>query len=227
MGPTSQLRSFVNRITELLIERKEIDEALSDTYRDAESNGYDVKALKLSMRRRGETEAQRRKRQETEAIAEVYSAAIGDLFGKPLDDMARRRLDEQMQGAQPELPTDERPGEPAPEAPAEEVAPPEPPETPEQAREKGKQARRDSLRIVENPYHSASPLRAAWDEGWCEEDGSDGMEVPAAWKRAPKPEEPKPDGPKSEDAAKADDNPRPEDDPPAGAPPDAPEQPEA
>jgi uncharacterized protein (UPF0335 family) len=48
------------------------------------------------------------------------------------------------------------------------------------------------------------PRRAAWDEGWCAETGTDGMEVPEAWRRrkpkrkADEPDDetadPKPDG---------------------------------
>ena len=28
------------------------------------------------------------------------------------------------------------------------------------------------------------PRRAAWDEGWCAETGSDGMDIPEAWRRS-------------------------------------------
>ncbi len=145
------------------------------------------------MRRRHESPEARAKRQETEAIAELYSAAIGDLSGKPLDDLTRRRIDEEMQRqrAAGQPPADDS----HPELPQEATTPATPPETPEQARDKGKQARKDGARIVDNPYHSSSPLRAMWDEGWCEEDGSDGMEVPAAWKRAKPEEDKKPDDP--------------------------------
>lgn len=196
VGPARELKDLVDRIVALDIELKDamadIKGQIVDVYEEAEGRGYDAKALKIAVRRRHESAAQRAKRQETEALADVYSAAIGDLFGKPLDDLTRRRLDEQMRRAQGDK---EVSAEQNPELPTEATEPAAPPESPEQAREKGHLARREGLRVVDNPYHSASPLRAAWDEGWCEEDGSDGMEIPAAWRRAAeeKDEDGKPD----------------------------------
>jgi hypothetical protein len=39
--------------------------------------------------------------------------------------------------------------------------------------------------VFKNPYVAGDPRRAYWDEGWCEEVGSDGMDVPDAWRRKP------------------------------------------
>lgn len=196
IGAAQELKSLVDRIVALEIERKladtEFKSDIEDVYLEADGKGYDKKALKLAVRRRHESPEARAKRHETEAIAELYSAAIGDLSGKPLDDLTRRRIDEEMQRQQQA--GTPQPDANSPELPQEATQPAVPPETPEQARDKGKQARKDGVRIVDNPYHSSSPLRAMWDEGWCDEDGSDGMEVPAAWKRA-KPDDKKPDDP--------------------------------
>lgn len=209
MGAAQELKSIVERIVALQIEKKgaikEYYDDIDDVYEEAEGKGYDKKALKIAVRRRHESAEQRAQRLETEAMADLYAAAIGDLAGKPLDDLTRRRIDEQMRRQRGEA------GEPPEQSaqqdlPEEATTPAEPPETAEQAHEKGRQARKDGARIVDNPYHSASPLRAAWDEGWCEEDGSDGMEVPAAWKRA------KPEG----DDKKPDDDKPQGDQPPAG-----------
>lgn len=197
MGAAQELKNIVERIVALQIEKKgaikDYEDDIDEVYAEAEGKGYDKKALKIAVRRRHESAEQRAQRLETEAMADLYAAAIGDLAGKPLDDMTRRRIDEQMrrqQGEQtPEPPKAQQ------DLPQEATTPAEPPETAEQAHDKGKQARKDGARIVDNPYHSASPLRAAWDEGWCEEDGSDGMEVPAAWKRAKPEEDKKPDDP--------------------------------
>jgi uncharacterized protein (UPF0335 family) len=190
MGAAQELKNIVDRIVALNVERKtalaEFDEDIEGIYTEAENKGFDVKALKLAVRRRHETPEQRAKRYETEALADMYSAAIGDLAGKPLDDLTRRRIDEQMRRQQPQGISEP---DPQSELPPEAVQPQEPSETAEQAREKGKQARRDGKRVVDNPYHSSSPLRAAWDEGWCEEDGSDGMDIPAAWRRDKKRED--------------------------------------
>jgi uncharacterized protein (UPF0335 family) len=201
-GPARELKDYVDRIVAKEIELKqtttELKGDIDEIYKDADEKGYDAKALKIAVRRRHESAEARAKRQETEALADLYSAAIGDLFGKPLDDLTRRRLDDQMRkpdGQQENAEQQER----HPELPDEATTPAEPAETAEEARAKGKQARKDGLRIVDNPYHSSSPLRAAWDEGWCEEDGSDGMEVPAAWKRTKPPEEEKKPDDKNED----------------------------
>ena len=200
-GPARDLKDFVDRIVAREIELKqttaELKEDIAAIYEEADGKGYDAKALKIAVKRRHESADARAKRQETEALADLYSAAIGDLFGKPLDDLTRRRLDEQMK--RPEGQGDGAGEEPHPELPEEATQPAEPAETAEQAHVKGKQARKDGLRIVDNPYHSSSPLRAAWDEGWCEEDGSDGMEVPSAWKRTKPPEEDKKDGEDGDD----------------------------
>jgi uncharacterized protein (UPF0335 family) len=194
MGAAQELKNIVDRIVALNVERKatlaEFDEDIEGIYTEAEGKGFDVKALRLAVRRRHETPEQRAKRYETEALADMYSAAIGDLAGKPLDDLTRRRIDEQMRQQQQQ---GQEPPEPSAQSELP-TQPTEPVETADQAREKGKQARRDGKRIVDNPYHSSSPLRALWDEGWCEEDGSDGMEVPQAWRRAKPPEEEKKDG---------------------------------
>lgn len=204
-GPARELKDYVDRIVAKEIELKqtttELKGDIDEIYQDADEKGYDAKALKIAVRRRHEFAEARAKRQETEALADLYSAAIGDLFGKPLDDLTRRRLDEQMRKPDEHHPPGEGEAQAAQnELPDDATTPPEPSETPDEAKDKGKQARKDGLRIVDNPYHSSSPLRAAWDEGWCEEDGSDGMEVPQAWKRTKPPEkEKKPDDNEGDD----------------------------
>lgn len=189
IGAAQELKNLVERIVAVEIERNQADAEfkshIADLYTEAESNGYDKRALKLAVRRRHESVEQRAKRHETEALADLYAAAIGDLGGKPLDDLTRRRLDEQSPHAAGATGADNAQDELL----AEGTEPSAPAETAEAAKERGKQARKDGQRVVDNPYHSASPLRAAWDEGWCEADGSDGMEIPAAWRRAKKPED--------------------------------------
>lgn len=55
-----------------------------------------------------------------------------------------------------------------------------------EAREEGAQAHRDGARIIDNPYTAGDPRRASWDEGFCAASGSDGMDIPEAWRRKPK-----------------------------------------
>lgn len=224
MGAAQDLKNLVERIVALQIEKKgaikEYDEDIDDIYVEAEGKGYDKKALKIAVRRRHESAEQRALRLETEVLADMYAAAIGDLAGKPLDDLTRRRIDEQMRKHRGEEVPPEQSAQQ--DLPQEATEPAAPPETHEQAKDKGKQARKDGQRIVENPYHSSSPLRAAWDEGWCEEDGSDGMEIPAAWRREKPPEEEKPADAKSDGGGEGDDKKPPA--PPAG---DGAQQPQA
>ncbi len=47
--------------------------------------------------------------------------------------------------------------------------------TPDEAEEMGRQAYRDDLRIVDNPFPWDHPHRHRWDLGWRKESGSDGM----------------------------------------------------
>src|SRR6185312_3185013 len=56
-----------------------------------------------------------------------------------------------------------------------------------QARQQGTEAARQGKPVTANPFPPRSPLRAAWDEAWCHELGSDGMDIPAALRPAAKP----------------------------------------
>lgn len=71
------------------------------------------------------------------------------------------------------------------------VAPSEEPtneeDTEEVARAKGAAAAQSGQKVTSNPYPPRSPQRAWWDESWCQAAGSDGMDLPAAWKPTPKP----------------------------------------
>ncbi len=51
------------------------------------------------------------------------------------------------------------------------------------AREEGAKAAASGAGVFANPYVAGDPRRAAWDEGWCRETGSDGMDLPAAFRR--------------------------------------------
>lgn len=203
IAPTRELRAIVDRIVNLQKEKreaiKEFDGQITDAFEAAERKNYDIPALKLAIRRRHESASARQTRMETEELADIYSAAIGDLFGRPLDDLTRRRIDERKREQDEKAtPSDAPPigGDDAPQTPtaAESEPPAGPTETIEQAHDRGKADHKAGKRIIDNPYHSSDPKRAAWDEGWCEEDGSDGMDIPAAWRRKPKAEDEKGEG---------------------------------
>lgn len=78
-----QLRSIVDRIERLEAEKAEIAEQIKEVYAEAKGNGYDVKILrKVVVIRRQD----RAKRQEEEAMTDLYLSALGEL---PLFESAR------------------------------------------------------------------------------------------------------------------------------------------
>lgn len=186
----SQLRSIVERVEKLEQEKQAIADDIKGVKQEAKSNGFDVKTINAIIRLRKMDAAERA---EAEALLEIYMAALGMLGGTPLGDAARRRLAEKPADEQAEAEDDDRAGEQPDET--------EPPagetidaEAVAGARESGGQAHREGKRIVDNPYIAGDPRRAAWDEGWCFEAGSDGMDIPEAFRRRKKDKTRKSDG---------------------------------
>lgn len=69
-----QLRLFIERAERIHEEVKGANDDLADVFKEAKSNGFDVKAMKACMRlRRLETHT----RQEEEALLETYKVALG------------------------------------------------------------------------------------------------------------------------------------------------------
>jgi uncharacterized protein (UPF0335 family) len=71
-----QLKSVIERIERLEEEKKTISEDISDVYKEAKGNGYDVKALRTIVRIRKQ-DANERAEQET--VLETYLHALGML----------------------------------------------------------------------------------------------------------------------------------------------------
>lgn len=188
-----QLKGIVERITRLEQEKKEIADDIKDIYKEAKSNGFDPKALRKIVKESQQTPGQRAAARETEAITDIYRANLGMLDGTPLGDAARKKFEEEMARAAKKAREEDEDAAAAGDG-ATEDKPPE--DTEDQAREKGREAHAAGAKITQNPYPAGSRNRAAWDEAWCEADGSDGMDVPDAWRRAPKEEE----EPEGEDA---------------------------
>lgn len=69
-----QLRLFVERIERLEEEKKGIGEDISDTYREAKSQGYDPKIMRQIVKLR---KMPVHDRKEMEAIMDVYKSALG------------------------------------------------------------------------------------------------------------------------------------------------------
>lgn len=70
----SQIRSFVERIERLEEEKKAISDDIKDVYAEMKGQGFDTKAIKTIIKLRKKDVS---KRQEEEAVLELYMAALG------------------------------------------------------------------------------------------------------------------------------------------------------
>jgi uncharacterized protein (UPF0335 family) len=71
-----QLKSIIERIERLEQEKAEIAEQIKEVFAEAKGNGFDVKILRKVVRIRKQDRA---KRQEEEAILDLYLSAIGEI----------------------------------------------------------------------------------------------------------------------------------------------------
>jgi uncharacterized protein (UPF0335 family) len=71
-----QLKSIIERIERLEVEKGEIAEQIKEVFAEAKGNGFDVKILRKVVRIRKQDRA---KRQEEEAILDLYLSAIGEI----------------------------------------------------------------------------------------------------------------------------------------------------
>jgi len=72
----SQLRSVVERIERLDLEKSEIAEQIKEVFAEAKGNGFDVKSIRKVVKLRKQDRA---KRQEEEAILDLYLSALGEV----------------------------------------------------------------------------------------------------------------------------------------------------
>ena len=70
-----QLKSIIDRVERLEVEKAEIAEQIKEVYLEAKGNGFDVKILRKVVRIR---KIDRAKRQEEDAILDLYLTATGD-----------------------------------------------------------------------------------------------------------------------------------------------------
>jgi len=70
-----QIRSIIDRVNRLEIEKEEIAAQIADVYAESKANGFDVKILKKVVRI---LKQDRAKRAEEEAITDLYLAAAGE-----------------------------------------------------------------------------------------------------------------------------------------------------
>lgn len=190
---SDQLRSIVERVERLEEEKKSIADDIKEIYAEAKGNGFDPKTIKEIVKLRA---LDANERAEREALLDIYKAALGMLGDTPLGAAALDRLTRRPERR------DHPPAKPASDAPAdmdaafatkpaekpkEEPAPDHPGPTIEQAAEMGAAAAREGKPVTSNPFPARDPRRARFDEAWCAALGTDGMDIPDAWKRAPKP----------------------------------------
>lgn len=71
-----QLKSIIERIERLEQEKSEINEQIKEVKAEAKGNGFDVKIIAKVIRLRKQDRA---KRQEEEAILDLYLSAIGEI----------------------------------------------------------------------------------------------------------------------------------------------------
>jgi uncharacterized protein (UPF0335 family) len=83
-----QLKSIVERIEHMEEEKATIAADIRDIYKEAKGNGFDTKALRDIVKIRKQDAA---KRQEHEALVEVYMHALGMLADMPLGRAAIER----------------------------------------------------------------------------------------------------------------------------------------
>lgn len=69
-----QLKSIIDRVERLNVEKAEIMEQIKEVYLEAKGNGFDVKILRKVVKIKQQDRA---KAQEEEAILELYLSAIG------------------------------------------------------------------------------------------------------------------------------------------------------
>ena len=173
-GGLSPLPGFVERIEKLEDERRLIAAEIASVKAEAKTAGFDVKVIKAIL---AERRLSAYERQEYATLLELYRAALGMLDGTPLGEAARKRLmgDRKPPPSGSDGQTPSAIPEPEPEQPAIDI---------EAARKAGHDAAKAGTKIIDNPFVAGDPRRAAWDEGWCAETGSDGMEIPGAWRRS-------------------------------------------
>ena len=71
-----QLKSIIERVERLEQEKAEIAEQVKEVFAEAKGNGFDVKIIRKVVRIRKQDRA---KRQEEEAILDLYLSAIGEI----------------------------------------------------------------------------------------------------------------------------------------------------
>lgn len=186
-----RLRSFVERYERLQAEIDALKADQKEVMAEAKGTGFDTKTIREIIKLR---KMSKEDRDEREALLDIYKAALGMLDGTPLGDAAVRRLTQKPATPKPKPTAEDGQSDiedftkPANEPEAEAEPDPEeqlaPGPTVEEARAMGRKAAEDGAPVTANPFPARDPRRAVWDEEWCRASGSDGMDLPSAWRRS-------------------------------------------
>lgn len=181
-----RLKSFVERWERVQEEIKGLRDDQKAIMAEAKGEGFDVKTIRRMIKLRELTQAER---DEQEALDDIYKASLGMLNGTPLGDAAVRKISRKDDPAPAKRPADDGQTDiedlTNPRERAEGDAPPPAPSV-DEARTLGRDAAKSGKPVTDNPFPARDPRRAAWDEEWCRASGSDGMDIPDAWKRTKK-----------------------------------------
>lgn len=187
---SAQLRQFVERAERVKEEIKAAQDDLKDVFAEAKSQGFDVATIKTIIKLRAMKPDARR---EAEALLDTYKAALGMLDGTPLGHWALERLKPKKPAS--EEPEDKLADDASTAEVEDDVADVEQQPTEDDARRMGTEAAKAGQPVTSNPFPARDARRAAWDEAWCSALGTDGMDIPDAWKPQAKK---KPDGKEDE-----------------------------
>lgn len=197
--PGDRLLMHIQDIEALEEQKQEINEGIKDRYNRAKGDGFDGPIVKRIIERRKLRRKLGPKRvEELDALLNIYEVAIGDR--SDLSEAAKKRFErewiarEMKRKADEENPDKQADLEDLIDKLAEQQEPEATEEAVKKATEEGLEAAKAGKSIRDNPYTKEGPLRAAWDMGWCQGAGSDGMDIPEAFKRR----KPKPDAEKDE-----------------------------
>lgn len=171
IGP--RLLSFIERIERLEEEKAVLAADIKEVKSEAKGVGFDVKTINTIIKERAMTAEARA---EEQALLDLYRGALGMLHDTPLGTAARKRFEPPPQPGVPETPATPKPKPSKLEAPYKDA-------TIVGARELGERDAKDGKPVTFNPYAADDPRRAGWDEAWCAANGSDGMDIPDAWRR--------------------------------------------
>jgi len=72
----TQLKSIIERIERLEVEKSEIAEQIKEVFSEAKGNGFSTKAIRQVVKLR---KIDRARRQEEEAVLDLYLSAVGEI----------------------------------------------------------------------------------------------------------------------------------------------------